>query len=109
MLAVPGRPGGLAGGFAGGGQTLVGAGLLVAVADPAGQGERGGVTGMGLAGLAGGQQGLAGAAERVGFSERGGLSDRLRSWWLCGRCACSAGPRRLPIPDTARLPVPWEP
>src|SRR6516165_2086800 len=61
--AWPGSPARVAGG----GQAVVGAGLLVAVAGAAGQGERGGVLVAGLAGLAGGQQGLPGAVERVGF------------------------------------------
>lgn len=48
-----------------GGQAVVGAGLLAAVAGAAGQGKRGGVPMAGPAGLAGGPQGFPGPVERV--------------------------------------------
>ena len=46
----------------------MGAGLLVAFPGPAGHGERGGVTGVGPARLAGGQPGFPGADECLGFA-----------------------------------------
>ncbi len=49
-------------------ETVVGAGLLVLVANPAGQAEGGGVPGAGSAMLAGGELDLAEAVERVGFT-----------------------------------------
>jgi len=60
----------LAGGMAGFGQAVVGAGLLVAVAGPAGEGERGGVPVAGLSGPARGQQGLPRPVERLGLPAR---------------------------------------
>lgn len=66
---------GIAGGVASFGQAPLGAGLLVAVAGAAGQGERSGVPVVCLAGLAGGQQGFPRPVERLGFPA--GVADVL--------------------------------
>jgi hypothetical protein len=58
----------VAGGVAGVAEAVVGAGLLVLVADVASQAERGGVLRAGVTGLAGGEQDLTEAVERLGFT-----------------------------------------
>ena len=58
---------GVAGRIAGTAEAVVGAGLLVLVADLPGQAERGGVLGTGEAGLAGCEEDFAQAVERLGF------------------------------------------
>ena len=67
MPVVMGRTG-VTGGVVGAGEAVVGAGLLVLLADLAGQAERGGVLGAGIAGEAGGEEHFAQAVECLGFT-----------------------------------------
>jgi hypothetical protein len=78
-------------GLAGAGQALVGAGLLVAVPGLAVEGERGGVAGVCLGGLPGGERGFARSGERFGLpvtSSWTGATDD--STWSAGEYSCPA-------------------
>jgi len=67
--AVLVREVGLADGAQGGAEAVVRAGLLVGVADPVGQGQRGGVLGAGLVRVPGGEQDLGDAVARLGLAD----------------------------------------
>jgi hypothetical protein len=67
FLPVPERRAGVVCGVVAAGEAVVGASLLVFVAEVAAQGERGGVLCTGVAGLAGGQKKLTQAVERLGL------------------------------------------
>jgi hypothetical protein len=66
----------LVAGAVGVGKSVVGTGLLVAVADLGGQGERGEVVVAGQLGVSGGIVGLARAVQGLGFAERTADRDR---------------------------------
>lgn len=68
LLPVAAGPTEVAGGIVGVAEAVVGASPLVLVTDLAAQVERLGVLGASTAGLAGGEQDLTEAVERVGFT-----------------------------------------
>jgi hypothetical protein len=84
------------------------AGLLVAVTDPAGQGERGCVAHVSLAGLAGGQQGFAGPIECLGLPARVASipEDGRRALVMLGRMAVLA-PLAAHLPEIGQRLSVW--